>query len=80
LQKANARALKSLLDQRREVADALAESQSNSKLGSRAYEPELFVPKMRGQIDAVTLKAELAGLDATIADTRRISRKLSFKR
>ncbi len=80
LQKANARALNSLLVQRREVAAALSESLNNSRLGSAAYEPELFVPKVRGQIDAVTLKAELAGLDATIADTRRISRKLSFKR
>ncbi len=80
LQKANSRALSSLLVQRREVAAALEESRSNSRLGSRAYEPELFVPKMRGQIDTVTLKAELAGLDATIADTRRISRKLSFNR
>jgi len=80
LQKANASALESLIVQRREVAAALEESRRNSKLGSAAYEPELFVPKMRGQIDVITLKAELAGLDATIADTRRISRKLKFQR
>lgn len=72
------RALQSLEAQRAQVAGAYAQAKRNSALRSTSLEPDLFMPRIRAMIDSVALRAELAGLDATIADTRRIHQKLSF--
>jgi len=76
---ANRRALSALTRQRQEILEALAQTRRTAAIRDADYETELMMPRLRARIDVLALKAELAGLDATIADTRRIERTLSFR-
>lgn len=79
LARANKRVLANLRKQRQDIVRALKQAQSNSRRVNRALEDDLLMPQLRARIDVLALKANLAGLDATIADTVRIERKLKFK-
>ncbi len=79
IRRANRRALESLVEQRAQVAHALSIARRNTVLNSVSYQPELYTPRLRARTDVILLKSDLAGLDATIADTQRIDKKLSFK-
>ena len=75
---ANRRALSALRQQRRQVRTALSEAKRNAVIKQDGYEQELIASSLRARIDVITLSAELGALDATIADTLRIEKKLKF--
>jgi len=76
---ANGRVLENLHLQRKEVASALAEAKRTIVAATNADDPWLVSSGLRSRIDIVALGAELAGLDATIADVSRLDKKLRFK-
>lgn len=76
---ANSRALSSLRQRRSELQQAIATARSNATITGDGYEDELTAVNLRAQIDIVAFRAELAGVDATIADTRKLGRKLRFE-
>lgn len=71
--------LSSLKKQRHNVAKALVSARTNARKGASSYEPEMVAARLKAKIDVLKLKAELAGLDATISDTKRWNSKLSFR-
>ncbi len=71
--------LGSLHKQSRNVKSALRSAQVNARKGSSSYEPEMVASRLKARIDVLKLKAELAGLNATIVDTKRWNSKLSFR-
>ncbi|MEM9733524.1 MAG: hypothetical protein AAF903_08575 [Pseudomonadota bacterium] len=79
LAKANDRGLKALYAVRRDILAGIKQAQRNTKRVPTAFEEDLFMPRMRARIDVLILRADLAGVNATIADTKRINAKLRFK-
>lgn len=75
----NGRVLRNLQMQRKQVASALKEARRTVAASAGADDPWLVSSGLRSRIDIVALGAELAGLDATIADVARLDRKLRFK-
>lgn len=76
---ANRRALDALRKQRGEIISAMTKARQTAAIRSTDYETELTMPRLRARVDILALKAELAGVDATIADTKRIGKTLSFQ-
>lgn len=77
--RSNNRVLSSLRQRRSELLEALASARSNASITGDGFEEELTAVNLRGKIDVIALKAELAGVNATIADTERLYAKLRFK-
>ena len=77
--RANNRALSSLNRQRNRVRVALRQADRNANLRSSDYDTETRAVAIRGKIDRLALKADLAGLNATVADTKRIAQKLKYR-
>lgn len=80
LAKANDRGLNALYAVRRDLKAGLKQARRNTRRVPTAFEEDLFMPRMRARIDILILQADLAGVNATIADTKRINAKLRFKR
>ena len=79
LRKANSRVLSSLRGQRRDVKEALDKAKINTSGKFVEFDPNQIPSQLRAKIDVIALKAELAALDATIRDTKRIDAKLGFQ-
>lgn len=77
--RANRRALSSLEKQQKLLTVAYGQARRNAERRSTLYHTELLGGKLRSKIDMLSLKADLRGLEATIRDTRRIEKKLSFR-
>lgn len=77
--KANERALSNLHVQRRELLRAIAQAERNARQVAKEYAEDLIMPRLRAKIDLISLRANLAGINATIADTKRINKKLRYK-
>jgi len=75
----NYRVLSSLRKRRGELREALASARSNATITGDGFEEELTAVNLRAQIDVIALRAELAGVNATIADTEKLYAKLRFK-
>ncbi|MEM7299937.1 MAG: hypothetical protein AAF468_02550 [Pseudomonadota bacterium] len=73
------RATSALINQRNQLVVALREARKNARIFSRSFEVELLGPKVRAQIDVIRLKADIAALDATLKDLKRVDRNLRFK-
>ncbi|MEL7273482.1 MAG: hypothetical protein AAGK33_08590 [Pseudomonadota bacterium] len=80
LAKANDRGLKALHAVRRDILAGIKQAKRNTRRVPTAFEEDLFMPRMRARVDVLILRADLAGVNATIADTMRINAKLRFKR
>ncbi|MEL6752372.1 MAG: hypothetical protein AAFO70_09860, partial [Pseudomonadota bacterium] len=79
LRTANAATLRSLVGQRQELAAAMAAVRRNRALASGSGETDLIALDLRSRVDSIAYAADIAGLDATIADTRRLDSKLRFR-
>lgn len=75
----NYRVLSSLRKRRSELQEALSSARSNATITGVGFEEELTAVNLRAQIDVIALRAELAGVKATIADTEKLYAKLRFK-
>jgi len=80
LAKANTLHLRSLKKQRANILSALASAKRNAGRSTTTFEPEMISTQIRARIDILSLQSDLVGLDATIADTDRLNRKLRFTR
>ena len=77
---ANKFILRSMKRQRRDLLAALAQAKRNARHTASEFEPELLRQQIHAKVNVIALQADLAGLDATIADTRRVDGKLKFLR
>lgn len=76
---ANGYALRALTVQRDDIRNALSEARRSSELASSFGGTDLIGPALRSQLDAISLAADLAGIEATMADSKRIDRRLRFQ-
>lgn len=80
IRRANQKARDALIAQHKDLQKAYDEAVRSRKIASGKHEEELRAIALRAQVDVIALKAEIAGIKATIADTKRIDEKLRFLR
>ncbi len=79
LAKSNKSMLSGLYQQRAQLQKALNEATRNSRASDAEFEEELVPARIRGRIDALSLRANLAGVNATIEDIKAVNLKLRFR-
>lgn len=71
--------VRSLNKERSKVAIALQDAQRTAEMTASNDQPDMLAANLKARIDAVRLRAELAGIEATIADNGNLGRKLTFQ-
>lgn len=75
----NRQVVHSLRKERSKVATALQDARRTAKMTSSNGQPDMLAANLKARIDVVRLRADLAGIDATIADTGNLGHKLTYK-
>ena len=79
LANANSRARTALIRQRDQLQASLNQAQRNAEIYSRSFEVELLGPRIRARIDVIRVGAEIAAINATLKDMKRVERNLRFQ-